>query len=498
MSSWVPVPVVVPLLAAAFAIVVGRWRALQRIVSLVALAAVLVAAVVLLVGAERDGIVVAQAGGWPAPVGITLAADRTSAFLLVIAAVTLLAVLVYAVGQGGVERERVGFHPLYLVLTSGVALTFLTGDLFNMFVAFEMMLAASYVLITLGGRADQVRSGMTYVVISLIASTLFLAVLAWIYSATGTVNLADLSVRMAELPDGVRTAFALALFVTFGIKAAVFPLFFWLPDSYPTAPGPITAIFAGILTKVGVYAIVRTQTLLVPPESRPETFILVIAGLTMVVGVLGAIAQYDAKRILSFHIVSQIGYMIMGLGLFTELALAAAVLYIANQILLKTTLFLVTGLVERRAGSSRLAEIGGLVRRAPLLAVLFALPALSLAGMPPFSGFVAKFGLASAGVQAEAYTIVAVSLAVSLLTLFSMTKIWSNVFWGEPDEEPARPPVVAGRLGGPPLMVGATSVMVAAGLAVAVAAGPVWAFAERAAADLLAPERYVAAVLGGG
>ena len=366
--------------------------------------------------------------------------DRLAGLMLVVSSLVLLVVMIFAIGEAGEERRRVGFHPVYLVLAAGVSASFVTGDLFNLFVAFEMMLAASYVLITLGGRPDQVRSGMTYVVISLVASTVFITVLALLYAATGTVNMADLSVRIAELDPAVRAAFALALLVVFAIKAGLFPLFFWLPDSYPTAPGPVTAIFAGLLTKVGVYAIIRTQTLLFDAPDWMGTVLIVVAVLTMVVGVLGAIAQDDMKRILAFHIISQIGYMIFGLGLFTVAGLAGAVFYIVHHIIVKTALFLVAGLVAHQSGSSRLSEVGGLVRTAPVLALLFAVPALSLAGLPPFSGFLAKFALVDAGLSAEAWVAVIASLAVGLLTLYSMTKIWAGVFWGEAEEEPSSPP----------------------------------------------------------
>jgi multicomponent Na+:H+ antiporter subunit D len=401
----------------------------------------------------------------------------------------LLAVLVYAIGQGEAERNHVGFHPVYLVLAAGVSATFLTGDLFNLFVSFEVMLTASYVLITLGGRRDQVRTGMTYVVVSLVASALFLTALGFVYASAGTVNLADLAGRFAELPVGVRQALALLMLVVFGIKAAVFPLFFWLPDSYPTAPTAVTAIFAGLLTKVGVYAIIRTQTVLLPAGDRPTALLLAIAGATMLVGVLGAIAQNDIKRILSFHIISQIGYMVMGLGFFTVAGVAGAVLYIVHHIIVKTTLFLTSGLVERRSGTGHLDRLGGLVRTAPVMAVLFLVPALSLAGIPPLSGFVAKFALVEAGIGDGQWAVVAVSLLVSLLTLFSMTKIWAGAFWGE--VAPAPP---GRRL--PVLMVAPTAALTALGLAVALFAGPVYALSERAAGDLLDGTVYVQAVLG--
>ncbi|MGA1552012.1 MAG: Na+/H+ antiporter subunit D, partial [Ilumatobacteraceae bacterium] len=434
-ASLVPLPIVLPLFGAALSVVLGRSRVAQRALSLAVLAAMAVVSVALLVDADREGHVVQVAGGWSAPLGIALVVDRLAGIMLVVSTIVLLAVMIYAVGQGSQDQERVSFHPLYLVLAAGVSASFITGDLFNLFVAFEMMLAASYVLITLGGRPDQVRSGMTYVVISLVASTLFISVLALLYASTGPVNMADLSVRLAEVDPGLRAAFSVMLLVVFGIKAGLFPLFFWLPDSYPTAPGPVTAIFAGLLTKVGVYAIIRTQLLMFDTPEWLGTTLLWVAGSTMVVGVLGAIAQDDMKRILAFHIISQIGYMILGLGLLTVAGIAAAVFYVIHHIIVKTTLFLVAGLVDRRAGTSRLSEMGGLVRSAPVIAALFAVPALSLAGLPPFSGFLAKFALVDAGLDADRWVIVAVSLAVGLFTLFSMTKIWAGVFWGERDSE---------------------------------------------------------------
>jgi len=500
MTTLVALPILLPLLAAALSIACGWNRNLQRLIGVATLAVVTVISIVLLFHVDDVGIKVVQAGGWSAPVGITLVADRFAVIMLLVAAIVLLAVLLYAIGQPGAEQDHVVFHPTYLVLAAGVAAAFLTGDLFNLFVAFEVMLTASYVLITLGGRAEQVRTGMTYVVISLLASTLFLIALAFIYATTGTVNMADLGVRLADIPSGLRSALALLLLVVFGIKAAVFPLYFWLPDSYPTAPTPVTAVFAGLLTKVGVYAIIRTQTLLFPAETRPGTLLLVVAAVTMIIGVLGAIAQDDVKRILSFHIVSQIGYMIMGLGLFTLAGIAGAIFYIIHHIVVKTTLFLVAGLIEFRSGSGRLANIRGLAHTAPWLAVFFLIPALSLAGIPPFSGFVAKLALVQAGLDTGQYVVVGVSLAVSLLTLFSMTKIWTNAFWGQPQVATELTPASISMpttvpIGGSRLMMTVTGALVALSIGIAVFAGPLYRLSERAAADLTDTHRYTEAVL---
>jgi len=484
-------PITVPMAAAGLAVIVGRWRSLQRVISLTTLVVVAVTAIVILVRVDSEGTSATQAGGWPAPIGITLVADRFAAMMLVISALMLAAVLVYAIGQSGVDRDHVGFHPVYLLLAAGISAAFLTGDLFNLFVSFEVMLTASYVLLTLGGRRDQVRTGMTYVVISLIASVLFLTAVAFVYASTGTMNLADLASKLDTVPSAIRQALVLLLLVVFGIKAAIFPLFFWLPDSYPTAPTAVTAVFAGLLTKVGVYAIIRTQTLLVEPDERPQELLLIIASATMVIGVLGAIAQNDIKRILSFHIISQIGYMVMGLALFTVAGLAGAILYIVHHIVVKTTLFLTGGLVEHRTGTGHLDRLGGIVRTTPILAVLFLLPALSLAGVPPFSGFVAKLALVDAGFADGNYAVIGVSLLVSLLTLFSMTKIWAGAFWGRPHTSADEQRPV------PILMIVPTAALTVLSLAIAIGAGPLLDLSTRAAADLEVRSDYVEAVFGG-
>lgn len=492
MSALLPLPVLLPLLGAAVSILVGRSRVAQRVVGIGVLSVVTAISVVLLVAVDRDGPVVVHAGGWEAPIGVTLVADRLATIMLTIGSVMLLSVLLYAIGQPGAERNHVGFQSVYLVLAAGVALSFLTGDLFNLFVAFEVMLTASYVLLTLGGGRAQVRSGMTYVVISLIASALFVLAIALIYTATGTVNMADLAGRVGDLPSGLRAAFAVLLLGVFGIKAGLFPLFSWLPDSYPTAPTAVTAVFAGLLTKVGVYAIIRTQTLFFDAGTRPATLLLAVAAATMFIGVLGAIAQDDVKRILSFHIVSQIGYMIFGLALFTVAGVAAAIFYIVHHIIVKTTLFLASGLIEHVGGSSRLSRVGGMVASAPVVAVLFLLPALSLAGIPPLSGFVTKFAIVEAGADAGEYVVVGVSLLVSLLTLFSMVKIWSGVFWNPFPGSEADGTRAAST---PALMVIPTAVLVVLSLLVATAAGPLFALSTRAAEDVLDPSRYVEVVL---
>jgi multicomponent Na+:H+ antiporter subunit D len=491
-NVWLALPLAAPLIGAALSIIVRRL-VVQRAISFVALATSLVAATVVVARVTIDDeVLVTRLAGWPAAVAITLVADRLSALLLVVAVVVLCVVLAFAIGQRATDERSTFYHPTYLVLAAGIAQAFLAGDLFNLFVAFELLLMASYVLLTLEGTDAQIRSGTTYVVLNVVESIVLLTAVGLVFAATGTVSMAELPARLAELPDGVRTGLNLLLLVAFGIKAAVFPLFFWLPDAYPTAPSSVTAVFAGLLTKVGVYAMLRTETLLFPGGF--DTLLVVIAGLTMIIGVLGAISHAEMKRILSFHIVSQIGYMVMGIGLGGEAALAATVFYLLHHIPVKSSLFLVQGMIERETGTSAFDEVGGLARRSGVLAVLFLIPALSLAGLPPFSGFLAKFALVRAGLDAEQYVIVAVALAGSLLTLVSMTKIWTGVFWGEVRPEP--PEGRVGVLRHHRAMTAATVVMIAGTVAIAALAGPLYHYAAKAGAQLVDPSIYVEAVLG--
>jgi multicomponent Na+:H+ antiporter subunit D len=442
-SVLAPLPVLLPLLGAAAALLVGRHPRIQRAVSLAVLVAVLAVSLALLMQADEAGATAVSVGGWPVPLGIVLVVDRLSALMLVVASTVALGVLVFAVGQGSADGSEESplsiFHPTFLILIAGVSNAFLAGDLFNLYVGFEILLMASYVLLTLGGSAPRVRAGITYVVVSLTSSLIFLAAIGLIYAATGTVTMAQLATRLGDLPEGTQLLLQSMLLIAFSIKAAVFPLSAWLPDSYPTAPAPVTAVFAGLLTKVGVYAIIRTQTLLFPGGALDD--LLMWAGLaTMVMGILGAVAQTDIRRMLSFTLVSHIGYMVFGIALGTAAGLAGAIFYVAQHIAIQTTLFRVAGLIERQGGSTSVDRLGGLATRSPLLAVLFFVPAMNLAGIPPFSGFIGKLGLLEAGVadgRALALTLVAGGVVTSLLTLLAVARVWTRAFWRPPTQEPA-------------------------------------------------------------
>jgi multicomponent Na+:H+ antiporter subunit D len=523
MTNLVPMPVIMPLLGAALTLLLGRRPRAQRVVSIGVLAGALLVAVALLVLTVRHGPLVVEVGGWPAPLGIVLVADRLAALMLVVSGAVTLAVLLYSIGQGmadGHEETPLSvYHPTYLVLTAGVANAFLAGDLFNLYVGFEILLVASYVLLTLGGTESRVLLGTTYVVVSLLSSLIFLTGLGLVYASTGSLNLAQLAGRFDALPDDTRLMLQAVLLLAFGIKAAVFPLSAWLPDSYPTAPAPVTAVFAGLLTKVGVYAIIRAETLLFPGGPAPDV-LLVLALLTMLVGILGAVAQSRIKRLLSFTLVSHIGYMLFGIGLTGPLGLSAAIFYVVHHIMIQTTLFLAAGLVERRGGTTDMDRLGGLARISPLLGVLFLVPALNLAGIPPFSGFLGKVGLVQAGVADGgplAWALVAGGLVTSLLTLYAVARVWDRVFWRAPhvemptadetvhivrarDSDTYRTPDVEQHPGAflPRLMVGSTIALMALGVGLTVVAGPLFELSDAAAADLIAREPYIRAVYPGG
>ncbi len=492
--SWVlGIPVLLPFAGAAVTLVIARHHLAQRIVSLVALGVVQLTAI--FIGyLSLSGPLTLDVGGWSAPVGITLVADRLSAVMLMVSVFVTLCVLIYSFTQDLSESQRLPiavFQPTFLILSAGVSNAFLTGDLFNLYVGFEILLVSSFVLITLGGTRDRMRSGAVYVVVSVVSSAIFLVALAMVYAAVGTVNMAQIALRMPEIDHGTAQLIQTMLLVAFGVKAAVFPLSAWLPDSYPTAPAPVTAVFAGLLTKVGIYAIIRTQATLFS-DSELNGALQVVGLATMVVGILGAVAQDDIKRLLSFTLVSHIGFMLWGVGNGSADGLTAAIFYTAHHIIVQTALFLVSGLMERVGGSTSLVKLGSLLKAWPLLGALYLLPALNLAGVPPMSGFLGKLGLITASAASGRpldWTLIAGGIVTSLLTLYALLRGWSMAFWQASEEEEPKADGV------PITMTLATSALVVTSLMLTVLAGPIYQYARGGATELRAQVPYVLAVL---
>ncbi len=491
--TWLLVaPIAWPMLAAILALATRRDHRAQRALGVIGPAGQLIASIALLAVVQREGIQATQVGAWAAPFGITLVADLFSAIMLVTSGFVAFACLWFAAANVQAGRTSHGYFALTNVLIAGVSGAFLTGDLFNLFVWFEVLLIASFVLIALGGQREQIEGAVKYVVLNLVSSTIFLVAVGLTYGMTGTLNMADLAVKLPEVENTAAvTSVAFLFMVSFGIKAAAFPVFGWLPASYHTPPSDVSALFSGLLTKVGIYALIRAFTLLFNHDiDTTHTILLVLTGFTMVSGVLGAVAQNEFRRVLSFHIVSQIGYMMMGLALMTPLALAAAIFYTAHHMVTKTALFLVAGSVQRVEGTGMFRSLGGMYRSHLLVAVVFGVAAGSLAGIPPLSGFVGKFALARAGIEAGSYTIVAVSLVVGALTVFSMTKIWIEVFW---KDRPA--PIPSPEVRPRPFILPAL-LLACGSIALGLGAGPALELATQAGEQLIDPSAYISAVLG--
>lgn len=514
-------PIIIPFITAAAAIMAWRSLRMQRAIGMAGATALVIAAIALVWQVDTQGVQVVQAANWAAPFGISLVADLLGALMVLLAAVMGLVTYIYSFASIDSRRQSSLYYPLLNIMLMGVCGAFLTGDIFNLYVWFEVLLISSFVLLALGGERLQLEGAIKYVTLNLISSILFLSATGILYGMTGTLNMAHLAVRVAEAEveyPGVATTVAMLFLVAFGIKSAIFPLFFWLPASYPVPPFAISAIFAGILTKVGVYAILRTFTLIFTQDiTYTHTIILVLSALTMLSGVLGAASQYEFRRILAFHSVSQIGYMIMGIALamlaptteVAALALAGVVLFMWHHSIVKSGLFLISGIAQHLCGTTHLKrpELSNLYNRAPWLSIMFMVTAMSLAGIPPLSGFLAKLFLIKAALQMEQYVMAAIALATGMLTLFSMVKIWAEAFLRGDDPGaghghgheatagPESPQPSLERTKVPFTMLLPVAVLAFLAIVLGVAAQPVYNITMRMADQLLNPEVYIRAVL---
>lgn len=470
-----------------------RWKAATLLAGALL---ILLFALLLVSGTAGGTILVHQLGGWAAPFGIVMTADRLSSYLSALAAVTGVFAAWFMVVDEDRVREKYHSFALLLFLFAGVQLSFLTGDLFNLFVAFEVMLVASYALAVLGSTREQLREGFRYIVMNLAASSLLVVACGLVYGTLGTLNFAHLAQRSAELgPRGTVTAIGVLLMLVFAAKSALFPLGFWLPGTYPALPPATSAFFAAVLTKVGVYALIRVLTTVFPGDSAlPQSFLLVLGTATMLFGALGAVSQHEWRRILSFTVMGSVGYLAFGIGLGTPDALRAALVYLAISILVTLAMFLIAAVAEKASGTS-LIRVRGFIEYMPLLAGCFLLCALTVAGLPPSAGFIAKYALIRAGIaEGSPLAIMAVvgALLGSIITLYAMLKVWRSFFWGKQDKHGPwtsvyRVPLVK-RL---PMYLASG---VVAGLILL--AGPLFANAEAITRELRDQQHYIRGVLG--
>jgi multicomponent Na+:H+ antiporter subunit D len=488
-------PILLPLLTAIVLHLLPQRGRLLRVVAFIGSLGTLVSAALIFSRVQWAGIQVLQVASWPAPFGITLAADLFSAVMVVM--VSVIGVAVTSSSFAGVDprREAFGYHSLIHVVLMGVAGAFLTGDIFNLYVWFEVMLIGSFVLMSLHRTRAQLHAAFTYVGLNLLASAFLLTAIGLLYGQAGTLNLADLAQAWPQRrTPGLDAALSMLFLTAFGIKAGLFPLFFWLPASYHTPPAAVGALLAGLLTKVGVYAMIRVFTLLFPdPNARVYSVLLVLSAVTMVVGLVGALAQQDFRRVLSFNLVGHIGFTTVGLALWTPAALGGSILYVVHHMLVITTLFLVSGLFLRQRRTTDLRALGGLYRSQPAVACLALIPLFSLAGIPPLSGFVAKVAVVAPMIGSGQYILAAAALSVSLLTVLSMARLWEEAFW-KPALLPAPSSVPQPRLGVP--IIAPIAFLVSLTIGLSALAGPISGLTTRAAEQLLDRNAYIRAVLG--
>jgi multicomponent Na+:H+ antiporter subunit D len=489
-------PVLVPMAAALGAMALARHLVAQRILAIVGSGLTFLLAIVLVMEVDKHHILSVTAGMWKAPYGIAFTVDRLGAIMTCVSCLIAFAVSIYSWKDISDELIRKYFVPFFFFLLMGVNGAYLTGDLFNLYVWFEVLLCSSFVLLVLGGEKNQLRGSLKYVVINLLSSSFFLAGIALLYGKIGSLNMADIAQKLIQHPEvSLVNTSGVLLLVAFGLKAGIFPLFFWLPASYHTPPSSISALFAGLLTKVGIYSMIRANTLFLSANYNAFEFLLMGLGIaTMITGVLGAAAQQGIRRILSFHIVSQIGYILVAASLMTLSGLASAIFYLVHHIVVKSNLFLLAGVIRRVCHSDRLPDIGGLLKSQPVLAATFFIPAFSLAGLPPLSGFWAKLGVLKASMESEHWLLAAAVLSVGFLTLYSMTKIWLGAFWKDAPKVPSDVSTQESRVES--MMLLPCILLSLITVTIGCLGWPLYEYAERAAVQCLHPEMYIQAVLG--
>jgi len=494
LSHWIIVPVVLPAILGPLIVLAMRQDlTLQRITSTLGTAALAVLAVALLIVSSTHGPELYRLGDWPAPFGIVLMLDRLSALMLVLTALLALVVQLYVIGTGWDARGR-HFHALLQFQLMGLNGAFLTADAFNLFVFFEVLLIASYALMIHGGGKDRLRAGVQYVAFNLVGSSLFLFALALLYGVAGTLNMADLAVKVAAMPEGdlalVRVG-AVLLMLVFAVKGALVPLQFWLPGTYANAPGPVAALFA-IMTKVGAYAMIRIGTLVFPPEvAATGTLIADLlfwgAIATLILGSVGMLGATTLPRLAAFAGIASMGTLFLGVSSFTVEGLTAALFYLIHSTLAGALLFLIADLILSRRGGSGLGGQGPDFAQKGILSALFLLVAIALAGMPPLSGFLGKLMVMQA-LTDHAVLVWSVILVTSFLMILAFARAGSNLFWKTEVTEDTRPAATP-----QPLALVATGALVALLVVQTVFAGTLTGWLQTTAAALDAPTAYVAA-----
>lgn len=491
MNNMIVMPMIIPLVTGIVLVFFRNYIPFQRVVSLLALIVTAGVSIHLLNRVQLEGILRLDFGGWEPPFGILFVADSFSLLLVLATAIVSSIIFLYAFFSIGKEYEHMFFYPFALLLVAGVNGSFLTGDLFNLFVCFEVMLLASYVLITLGGKKFQLVESLKYVAINVLSSWFFLLGIAYLYGTVGTLNMAHLSARIAEVGQGpLLTVISIIFLIVFGLKSGLM-LYFWLPGSYSAPPTAIAALFGALLTKVGIYAMFRTFTLIFYHEpSITHTLIGIMAAITLIGGSIGAISFQDIRQIVSYNVIITVGFILIGLAVSNDIGIQGAIFYLVHDIFIKALLFLLAGTMIYLTGKSRIEEMSGLIRNYPLLGWLFFITTLSLAGIPPLSGFLGKLYIGQGSVEAGSYVLLGLAFLSGMVVLYSMLRIFMNAFWGETiisieDEKPLQKRLIL-----PCVMLAVITITLGLG------AEMILVYVEDAAYTLMNPQVYVEAILG--
>jgi len=491
MSNFVILPLIMTMFSGIVLLFFKDKIRVQRWISSLSLLLTVVASFYLVHLVHTKGILTHELGNWKPPFGIVLVADMLSALLVATTSIIALCAVLFAFRSIGEARERFYFYPFVHFLITGVFGAFLTGDLFNLFVFFEVMLMSSYVLIILGGTKIQLKESIKYILVNVVSSALFVISVAYLYAVTGTLNMADLALRITAAGDqGIITVIAMLLLVVFGLKGGIFPLYFWLPGSYKAPPPVISALFGALLTKVGLYAIFRVFTLIfIHDQAFTHPIIGYLAILTIIVGTIGAVAYHDIEKIVIYNIIVAVGVILYGLTIGSVDGFTGSIYYLVHDMIIKGALFLLCGAVISVTGTADMRKMGGLIKRHPLMGWLFFLSILSLAGIPPLSGFIGKLMLVRSGLQSHSYVFVGVMLLSSLLVLYSAMKIFMTCFWGEQVLDSSQ------EKGSTKGLLLPISILV--GLSVVLGIGTEWAlpYITEAAKTLADPMSYIQSVL---
>lgn len=436
MNNFILYPIIIPFLFAGILMFFPNRVYVQRIITTIALLLTIVASIYVGLRVKLEGVLSITLGDWEAPFGISMVADMFSALLVITTSVIALFVVLYSFPSVGIGREKHFYYSGVLFLITGINGSFTTGDLFNLFVFFEVLLMASYLLIVIGGEKVQLRESFKYILVNIVSSSFFVVGVAYLYSVTGTLNMADLAVKIPQVEyAGMMTTIAILFLIVFGLKGAIFPLYFWLPGSYSAPPMPILALFGALLTKVGVYAIIRSYTLFFTMDIGFTHEILAYLSIaTIVIGCIGALAYFDVKKIMIYNIVIAVGVILFGASQLNESGLQGALYYLLHDMLIKAALFFLIGLLIVLFGTTDLRKMGGLMKTKPVFGWFYLIAVFGLAGIPPLSGFVGKLLIVQSGFEGEHFWGSIIVLATSLLVLLSAIRIFIYAFWGEPIE----------------------------------------------------------------